>query len=275
MPALNAIARTAFYCCALRARDAESARPVCNDHLAHRFLDDETRRELAPVLAIPGPAAGNVARHRIIDDLLRTALQENPARRIIILGAGFDTRAFRLAGGRWWEIDDPALLAVKEERLPAATAPNPLVRLPLVVGTDSLAERLAPLTGEDDAIVIVEGVCMYVADDALQAMASTIRAALPRARLVLDLMSPAFNRRFSGPVQEALGRLGATFATRQVHPRLLFEAAGYHAISTESVIERARREGTVPIPRWLLATFYRTLRDGYAIWVFAPPEVAA
>ena len=34
------------------------------------------------------------------EDLVREALRADPHRRVILLGAGFDTRAFRLTGGR-------------------------------------------------------------------------------------------------------------------------------------------------------------------------------
>src|SRR5262245_16788237 len=123
---IEPLALTAFYCCALRAADAASAQPVCGDDRAAAFIDDKTLDRLRPALSIRGPAASNVARHRIVDDIVRDALANDRARRIIILGAGLDTRAFRLEGGRWWEFDDAALFAFKEERLPAHTAPNAL-----------------------------------------------------------------------------------------------------------------------------------------------------
>ncbi len=113
------IARTAFYCCVIRADDAASTHPLCGDTFAGRFVDDAVRRDLAPLLSLGAPADSNVARHRLIDDELRERLASNPDRRIIVLGAGFDTRPFRLVGGRWTELDDPPLLAFKEQRLPA------------------------------------------------------------------------------------------------------------------------------------------------------------
>ena len=72
------------------------------------------------------PANGsNAARHAIIDEHLRRAIAEDPQATIVIIGAGFDTRAFRLRGGQWFEFDEPEILTYKESRLPAATAPNP------------------------------------------------------------------------------------------------------------------------------------------------------
>ncbi len=264
------VARTAFYCCALRAADAAGPEPVCGDSFAARFLDAETREELRPLLRFRGPSAGNVARHRLIDDLIREALRQDPARRVILLGAGFDTRAFRLPAGRWWEIEDPSLLAFKEERLPASSAPNPLSRIPISFQTDPLASRLAPLAGNDQALVVVEGVSMYLPEPALRDLAVTVRTHLPNATLICDLMSPAFSRRFSGGVRRELRRLGARFAEQHEHPRAIIESAGYSVREVASVIDRAREAGTLRIPRWLLATVLCELRDGYAVWTFEP-----
>lgn len=264
------VARTAFYCCALRAADAAGPRPVCGDTLAARFLDPDTLQQLGPLLRFRGPAAGNVARHRLIDDLVRHALTQDPNRRIILLGAGFDTRAYRLSGGHWWEIEDPNLLAFKEDRLPARSAPNPLIRIPVSFETDSLAPHLSPLAGDDEAVVVLEGVSMYLSATTLGELAATVRSYLPRAILICDLMSPVFGRRFSGGVRRELRRLGAHFAEQHEHPRAIIESSGYAVRQVASIIDRAREAGTLRIPRWLLATLLRELRDGYAVWVFEP-----
>jgi methyltransferase (TIGR00027 family) len=270
MPNMLPVARTAFYCCALRAADAESARPVCGDAFAARFLDDDTLKELKPALQIHGPAASNVARHRLIDDIVRDALGKDPSRRVLLLGAGLDTRAFRISGGRWWELDDPSLLAFKEERLPARSAPNPLVRIPVSFQTENVADHLAALGGDDEALAILEGVSMYLPEHVIRDLATGVRTHLPRATLVADLMSPAFRRRFGAALHRELNRLGAHFAGGDRHPRLAIEAAGYHLQRVTSIVGRARDAGTIRIPRWLLSTLLRELRDGYAVHVFEP-----
>lgn len=268
MPLTHPLPRTAFYCCALRADDAARPHPICGDALAARFLDAETRAPLAKLMSFAGPAASNVTRHRIIDDLLRARLATDPTHRVILIGAGFDTRAFRLPGGRWWELDDPELLTFKESRLPAATAPNPLVRLPVSFATESLADRLAPLAGDDPCDIVIEGVSMYLEDAALTDLTRALRRHFPKGRLLMDLQSPAFRRRFSADIANELGRLGAHFATRTVHPAQLIEAQGFRRRAAHSVVGRAAEISSFRIPRWLLATLLRELRDGYAIWEF-------
>jgi methyltransferase (TIGR00027 family) len=262
------VARTAFYCCAIRATDAAAPKPVCGDRFAARFLDEQIREDVAPLVRHKKPAASNVARHRIIDDLTRDRLKADPAMRVILIGAGFDTRAFRLQGGRWFELDDPQLLAFKDERLRSAEAANPLTRTPVTFRLEPPTRYLAPLAGDDRALVLLEGVSMYLSDDTLQRLATAIAEALPKATIICDLMSAAFATRFSAALHRDLKKMGAAFGERQGHPSLAFEAAGYRATRTISIADRAREAGTMWIPTWLMNTFLRELRDGYMVWVF-------
>jgi methyltransferase (TIGR00027 family) len=261
---------TAFYCCALRAKDAASEKPVCGDTLASLFIDDKVLAQLGPALQLKPPAASNVARHRIVDDIVRAALVKNPERRIFVLGAGLDTRAFRLEGGQWWEFDDASLFALKEAKLPADTAPNPLTRVAVDFSRGELQQALARLAGDDEALVVLEGVTMYLTTVALEKTIATVRAVLPRATIVCDLMSPAFRERYGAALRRELGRLGAHFESYSAHHRLAIEAAGYRATRVASIVGRAREEGLFRVPRWLLNSFLRELRDGYAVWTFLP-----
>jgi methyltransferase (TIGR00027 family) len=253
----------------LRAADAATAVPVCGDTFAARFIDDATLERLRPALKFRGPAASNVARHRIVDDLLRAALERDPELRIVLLGAGLDTRGFRLQGGQWWELDDPALLAFKDEKLPADTAPNPLVRVPVDFANDELREHLGQVSGSGDVMVVMEGVSMYLPAPVLTKTARTVRDAFPRAPIICDLMSPAFRRRFASGLHIALQGFGAHFAPDATHPRAALEAAGYRLTDSVSIVGRALDFGSLRMPRWLLNTFLRELRDGYSVCTFA------
>lgn len=262
------VARTAFYCCVIRADDAASSRPVCGDTYAARFVTDDVRRDLAPMLRLAYPAASNVARHRIIDDLAREQLSTNAQRRIIVLGAGFDTRAYRLAGGRWTELDDGPLLAFKEERLPRSESPNPLERIPVSFATDTPERYLRALAGADEAVVVLEGVSMYLSDEVLESLARAIMRALPNATLVCDLMSAHFAQTYSRQLRRELEGLGATFGSRTRGPELAVEAAGYAPVARQSIVEMGRRYGNVRMPKFVLNTILRGLRDGYCVWQF-------
>lgn len=70
---------------------------------------------LAAFKAEKNPNAGNVAQHRIIDDIVRTELLNHPELSVILIGAGFDSRAYQLNGGNWIELDEPQIIAYKNE----------------------------------------------------------------------------------------------------------------------------------------------------------------
>lgn len=111
---------------------------------------------------------------------------------------------------------------------------------------------------------------MYLPESALQSLAETIRATLPRATLICDLMSRAFARWFGAGLARELHRLGSPFVQRREHPRRAIEAGGFRRREVYSIVGRACEAGTLRFPRWLLNTLLREMRDGYAVWVFEP-----
>jgi len=94
----------------------------------------------------PGTIAFIIGRERYIDDYLKACLSEG-FDQIVILGAGFDTRAFRIPGieqTRVFEIDQPATQAVKLERLKKVIDPLPayITFLPADLNSQRLGEVL-------------------------------------------------------------------------------------------------------------------------------------
>ena len=265
---MKPVSKTAYYCCGVRALDAAVPRPVCGDRYAERFMTPEAWAVFEPFRGFRGPNASNVARHRIIDDLLRARLTRRPETGVIVIGAGFDTRAFRLPGGRWVELDEPALIALKEARLPAREAPNPLTRVPISFDSEPLGAALAPYRHFSDPVVVLEGVLPYLAAPEVSELLQAVRSAFSHPTLICDLTTLAFARRYGGKIGKRLQELGAPYGRLGHEPRELIESAGFRLTSHESVVARAAAFGTLAIPGWLLATVLRALRDGYAIATF-------
>jgi methyltransferase (TIGR00027 family) len=119
--AMDDLGRTALGTARIRA--AESARPdrLFDDPLAAAFLaadpdavPDEAAGEVGAAFA-----AGMVVRTRLLDDESSAAAAAG-CRQVVLLGAGLDTRAFRLgwpAGTRVFELDRPDVVAFKERVL--------------------------------------------------------------------------------------------------------------------------------------------------------------
>jgi methyltransferase (TIGR00027 family) len=262
---MKPVSRTAYYCCGIRALDARSRHPVCGDTFAERFIDDDAARAIVEKFRrFRAPNVGNVARHRIIDDLLRERLATTPDCRVLLIGTGFDTRAYRLAGGRWVEFDEPELVALKNARLPAAEARNELTRVPIAFDAESLAERLAPFA-DASAIVVVEGVLVYLREAQVRGLARAVRETYDRPTLICDVMTRAFFEHYGRPIHRQLAELGARFVFEGKSPLTVIESEGFRAVRRESIVGRAAALGMFKVPRRVLDLFPRTLRDGYTV----------
>lgn len=265
---ISGVAKTAWYCCGVRWEDAQKKNPVCGDHFAELFMDEEARAVFALFSAFRIPNAANATRTRIIDDWLRDRLLADPDQLVILLGAGFDSRAFRLPGGRWIEIDQPALIGNKEQLLPAARSPQPLTRIPLDFATERLADKLQTVEGEHP-IVVMEGVSMYLSQAEMKSTLRALSWAFPRHTLMMDLMTKHFAGRYGGALRQKLAEIGGVFAgDLPDNPSRSITAAGYRQIARASMIRRARELGAAPVPKLLLDTVLTPLRDGYCAYVF-------
>jgi O-methyltransferase involved in polyketide biosynthesis len=140
--------------------------------------------------------------------------------------------------------------------------------VPIDFARETLADKLAPWAGARDVLVVMEGVSMYLRPEQWRQTAQTLQALLPAHELICDLVDATFVRRFSGPMRREIQALGGDFAPAQEDPVAEVEALGYRRRAVYSVVERAVDYGALTLPRWLLRTLLRSLRDGYRIAVF-------
>ncbi len=265
---MKPISKTAFYTCAVRMRDAERENSVCCDTFAEFFMNENGRLIADAFEDEIGPNASTLARHRIIDDLLRRELAADPDLCVVIIGAGFDSRAFRMNGGTWVELDEPQVIEYKNERLPVAGCENALKRIAIDFSTETLAEKLSAFSGSNPVVVVVEGVFMYLEESAIRQMLTTLRRLFPRHRLIGDLMNRQFFEENGKTLHEKLTGLGATFKFTADDPEKIFVENRYRREEKISIIEKAVEFELLKIPKIVLETFTRTLADGNAIYVF-------
>ena len=192
---LDGVGGTGLTVAAVRAR--ETARPdrLFADPLAATFaeaggLDPDSppggRRAVALRVWVVG-------RTVFLDELLAGASQQG-CRQVVLLGAGFDARAFRLPwppGTRCFEVDTPDVLGPKDEVLAAAHAEPACERV--VVPCDlrddwPAALRAAGLDPARPTAWIAEGLLVYLsAADVDRLLASVTRLSAPGSWLGLTM----------------------------------------------------------------------------------------
>jgi methyltransferase (TIGR00027 family) len=266
---MKPVSKTAYYCCGIRMADARSARPVCGDNYAERFMNAEGLAIHAQFAALGRPNVSNVSRARYIDDLLRERLARNPQLQVLLIGCGFDSRAFRLAGGSWTELDEPALIAYKNERLPSAGCPNPLRRVAIDFATELLSDKLAGLSRNAETVVVIEGVTMYVTAESLSQTLAVLKATLPAHEIIADLMTRSFLERYGKPIRSVIEGLGAQMIPGE-DPARPFAESGYRETSRQSVVQLGLRYGGRGWLAHALASLSPGLFAGYSVRSFVP-----
>jgi methyltransferase (TIGR00027 family) len=121
----------------------------------------------------PGARSSGVARTRLIDDMLAGDLRQG-VRQVVILGAGFDCRAYRIAGieqTQVFEVDHPATLASKQRHLARTFGRRPahVTCVAIDFNRQGLAEVMAGagLHADERTFFIWEGVTNYLTEEAV------------------------------------------------------------------------------------------------------------
>jgi methyltransferase (TIGR00027 family) len=205
--------KTCLYVAAGRALGArEPDESIRNpDYLAERLLGPEERALVAdqPVvqaldldfaearknIEALSSAAMMIIRTRFIEERLEQAIH-NGASQLVILGAGFDTRAYRLVellkAARVFEVDRPSTQEYKKHRVQEAEikVPSNLTYVPVDFRHDTLGDVLAA-AGYDSSqrtFFVWEGVTMYLPEAAVEATLRWVAAQAPGSTIVFDFV---------------------------------------------------------------------------------------
>jgi methyltransferase (TIGR00027 family) len=230
----NQSSTTAEFMALFRAQ--ESALPerkrLFNDPFAVSFLGPTlraiSRLFRVPLLRIllawfidarwPGARTSGIARTRLIDDWASDEVAAG-AQQVLILGAGFDSRAWRLPAFRGlpvFEVDHPATSAVKRKQIEELGASTPRVTFaPIDFDRERLSDTLlnAGFQADRRTLVIWEGVTNYLTAEAVDATLRWVGALTEGSRLIFTYVD-----------SDVLG--GSNHFQNAARPRLAVKSAG-------------------------------------------------
>jgi len=264
-------------------RAVESEKPaaerICFDPYARRFAGVGLYYVMKIFTALgyadwrgPGVWEFLAARERYIDDHLEACLSEG-LEQLVILGAGYDARAYRFealkTGVKVFEVDHPATQAVKLKKVAAifGAPPAHVTYVAIDFNQQTLAGRLFA-SGYDErlkTLFIWQGVTQYLTpaavDDTLAFVAGHSGSG---SSIIFDYMDPTLLRgaprhgevrsmhRYRGLTGEGLG-FGIPIATIESY----LEERGFTRVKNadHAALEKAYYSGNRP----------RKVADGYAI----------
>ena len=167
----------------------------------------------------PSTTAGNIALARawltragLVDDRTRfydavvTDALDAGIDQVVLVGAGYDTRAWRLArpGVQYYEVDHPSTQAAKRARAPDGDRP---IYIPADIGAGSLDDVLteAGVQPSRPSVICCEGLTMYLTEVAVRRLLRSAAAvAAPGSRLGVDFGAEAASERDPHPLLRRL-----------------------------------------------------------------------
>ncbi len=259
--------RTAEYMALFRA--LESARPdgerLFEDRAAASFLRPTLRAvafaaRFPPAHSLivalidnrwPGPRPSGVVRTRVIDDFVTGAMQAG-CTQLVLLGAGYDTRATRLpavAASTVFEIDHPVTQARKRAAL--GHVPERIRYIPLDFESDALQPALidAGLEQSQRTCVLWEGVFSYLTRQAIDlTLAVLVEVCAPGSEILLTYVDQRFLDAASpraGAWLTAVRDAGEPFQTGldPIQAPAFFAVRNLALLNDESTTQSARRLG--------------------------------
>lgn len=253
----------------------ESMRPeserICSDAYATCFLPDrliaatDRNDKISQAIAdwerrFPGVCNSIIARTRFIDDCLEEAIAGG-IRQLVILGAGYDTRALRFEalkdGVAVFELDHPTTQRTKLERIKRyIVADHSHVRyIPIDFDNDPLEEKLLAYgyDGHLKAVFIWEGVTYYIP-------ASTVDRTLQFISRRAALKSSVIFDYFPSSVADGTTRMAEARALRdglkQIGEAIVF------GIAPDRLVEFMGRRGFSVIKRLCSADYKKAYFKG-------------
>ena len=137
---------------------------------------------------------GIAIRSRFLDQLVLDAISGQGIATVLSVGAGLDTRPWRLelpAALRWIEIDFPAMLDYKDGIMGDIAPGCRLERLAADVNDASAREIVFAAAGDGPTLMITEGLLMYLPAATVEALAANTTV----SHWMLDVASEEMRRR--------------------------------------------------------------------------------
>ena len=183
---MTPVGTTAQWIAAARALESESAKPLFADPFARELAGDagfellNVTRQVSGAGGVTGPDPYLSVRTRYFDDVLPAIVGERRLTQVVLLAAGMDTRAMRLAwpdGVTLYEVDREDVFDYKEPvlaRLGATPRCDRRVVRADLTGEWTAALRAAGFDPGQPTAFLVEGLVMYLHEADVEALLTAL-----------------------------------------------------------------------------------------------------
>lgn len=239
-PSGVALAVTARWIAAVRAQESRRPDRLLDDPWAAGLAGAEGEEWLHGRAGSPGLVVIAI-RARFFDDFLQRVTATEGITQVVLVAAGLDTRGYRLswpARVRVFELDQPEVLAHKQDILDSAGAKPGCARLP--IGVDLAGQWTIPLldAGFDPqapSCWLAEGFLFYLPKDRITCILEEVTRLAPAgSRLGFDIVNTAtLTHPLTRPWIDMQARLGAPWLGTLDDPARFLAERGWEATLTQ------------------------------------------
>jgi len=239
------ISDTALLTAYARATESDRHDALFRDKYA-RALAGDRGAELARETKAFATIANSVAcRTCVFDDLLLRLVRREGVDLVLNLGAGVDTRPWRLdlpPSLKWVDVDLPEILAYKRERVGEQTARCQYERHPADLSIKAeLSAAIGSAAHARKALILSEGILVYLTEEDVASLAAELYGQSAIGWWLTDIAGPKALPMMAKAWGELLA--GAQYQFAPTNPVAFFGARGWQEVEFRSAHVEAHRLG--------------------------------
>jgi methyltransferase (TIGR00027 family) len=178
---IDHVSDTAFWVAYYRAKEGERADAMFSDPLAHKLLDERGKKIADSMGAISMYSEWSVLLRTVIIDRFIYALLKDGVDAVINLGAGLDTRPYRLdlpSDLNWIEVDHQGIIDHKERLLVDEQPKCKLTRFAVDLADAEIRKEFLRNVAPDakKALILTEGVVVYLGEEHVRDLGNDLHA---------------------------------------------------------------------------------------------------
>jgi len=250
-PAIRNVSDTAIWAALYRARETERADALFRDPFARKLAGARGDAIAAQMKGHDRHSWAWVMRTVLFDRFIAQEIAQG-ADMVVNLAAGLDARPYRMPldpSFPWVEVDLPGILddkeAVLREERPVCALERVRLDLADVSARRALFNRLGARAKK--ALVITEGLLIYLNREEVGAFAEDLAAPEGFRRWVFDLVSPGLLQMLQREVGDPLDRAGAPLLFGPAEGPAFFAPHGWRPLDVRSPLKTAAREKRLPL----------------------------
>jgi len=243
---IDNVSDTARWVATYRAMESERPDALFHDPFARRLAGAKGDEIVNTIKQGRSMAWAMIVRTQVIDEIIRAEITGDRIDLVLNLAAGLDARPWRMElphSLHWVDVDLPDILRYKLETLRGVPARCSYEAVEADLRDAAVRRALFARVGArtQRALVVTEGLLIYLGDEAVAALASDLHAVPTFARWIIDIASPRLLKMMSKSWGKSVAAGNAPFRFAPASGTDFFRPYGWRELEFHSTMLEAKR----------------------------------